>query len=425
MNEILVHNNWDPLEEIWVGDVWPAHFYDDIKDSRIRDAFYQVTEWTKEDLTKLQKKFEEFGVTVRRPYVDGNKSSYLDKNPNSVSFGKLLKPPITPRDHNAVVGDKLFFSDGNLGAAYAPLLDLYDHTKIFNGTPRQGYHFPYKGLSGASTVKIGKDLIFDVFLADEELVKKATPEQIKQFVFVRFFDILNLTFPFFEKDYRIQLGINGGHCDGCFMPVRPGLLLTTNYWSDYERSFPGWDRLHLGHPTYRTHRRGMNGNQRWRLSHLPSPNHFNEYLEAYCPEWIGNFTETVFEANVVMIDEKNMVCNGVNEPFFEELERWGVTPHVVPFRTRTFWDGGIHCITLDIRRKSTLKDYFPERGDPGLHSILDGGLFDNSIDKFLSEYQAWCKTQTDLPSKITDLSAFVNLNREKLKVVIDQIMGNS
>ena len=65
MNKILVHNNWDPLEEIWVGDVWPSHFYDDIKDSRIRDAFYQVTEWTKQDLNALQKKFEEFGANFR------------------------------------------------------------------------------------------------------------------------------------------------------------------------------------------------------------------------------------------------------------------------------------------------------------------------------------------------------------------------
>jgi len=36
--------------------------------------------------------------------------------------------------------------------------------------------------------------------------------------------------------------------------------------------------------------------------------------------------------------------------------------HSLPFRTRTFWDGGLHCITLDIRRNDDMIDLFPERG---------------------------------------------------------------
>ena len=88
MNEILVHNNWDPLEEIWLGDVWPAHFYDDLE-PEIRDSFYQLTEWTKQDLDNVEKKLKEFNVVVKRPYVDGDKSLYLDPTTN-----KLLKPPI-------------------------------------------------------------------------------------------------------------------------------------------------------------------------------------------------------------------------------------------------------------------------------------------------------------------------------------------
>lgn len=422
MSEILVHNNWDPLEEIWVGDVWPSHFYDDIKDSRIRDAFYQVTEWTKQDLNALQKKFEEFGVVVRRPYVDGDKSMYLDKVKEHVSYGKLLKPPITPRDHNAVIGGKLYFADWELMPAYRPLLSLYDHNSVVTG-PTAKHPQPYTGISGASTVKIGRDLIFDQFLSDEKLLKKATKSQLKEFVFLKFFRISNLTFPFFNEDYRIQLGINGGHCDGCFMPVRPGLLLTTNYWSDYEHSFPGWQRLHLNDPTYKVNQRGPGANQRWQLPGVTSPNHFNNYLESYCPEWIGNFTETVFEANIVMIDEKNMVCNGVNEPFFKELEKLGITPHVVPFRTRTFWDGGIHCITLDIRRKSTLQDYFPNRGNFGFKTILDGGLFDGSTDKFLSEYNAWVAQHEQIYNKdIKDVN-FHQFDEQYMRIITNQILS--
>lgn len=38
-----------------------------------------------------------------------------------------------------------------------------------------------------------------------------------------------------------------------------------------------------------------------------------------------------------------------------------ITPHVVPFRHRYFWDGGIHCITLDLDREGKMHDYFPDR----------------------------------------------------------------
>ena len=54
---INVHNNWDPLEEIWLGDTWPASFYDNLE-GEIKDSFYQITEWSKEDLNVIQKKFE-------------------------------------------------------------------------------------------------------------------------------------------------------------------------------------------------------------------------------------------------------------------------------------------------------------------------------------------------------------------------------
>jgi hypothetical protein len=43
------------------------------------------------------------------------------------------------------------------------------------------------------------------------------------------------------------------------------------------------------------------------------------------------------------------------------LEQHGITVHWVPFRTRSFWVGAMHCLTVDIRRDSSLVDYFPER----------------------------------------------------------------
>ncbi len=36
-------------------------------------------------------------------------------------------------------------------------------------------------------------------------------------------------------------------------------------------------------------------------------------------------------------------------------------PVYIPWRHRYFWDGGLHCITLDLVREGTQQNYFPER----------------------------------------------------------------
>ena len=51
-----------------------------------------------------------------------------------------------------------------------------------------------------------------------------------------------------------------------------------------------------------------------------------------------------------------------NPVVVKKLEEYGITPHIFNFRHRYFWDGGIHCITLDLDREGDREDYFPERG---------------------------------------------------------------
>ena len=71
--------------------------------------------------------------------------------------------------------------------------------------------------------------------------------------------------------------------------------------------------------------------------------------------------ETVFDVNMLIIDPKNVMVFNYNKQVFDALDRYGITPHIVPFRHRYFWDGGIHCVTLDLHREGTMQDYFPNR----------------------------------------------------------------
>ena len=83
----------------------------------------------------------------------------------------------------------------------------------------------------------------------------------------------------------------------------------------------------------------------------------NEWLG----KWVGYVEETVFDVNMLVIDEHNVIVNNENDKVFEAFERHGITPHVCNFRHRYFWDGGIHCITSDLHREGIQQNYFPER----------------------------------------------------------------
>lgn len=375
MNDILVYNNWDPLEEIWLGDTYPIDFYEDF-DNEIADNFGRITEATKEDLNVIQKKFEEFGVKVRRPTFK-NKEFYFYNNTK-----KLMKPPICPRDENAVIGNKLFYTD-YYGGVWKDIAQTYNLHSI----QQQGKTL----VSGAGIVKLGQDIIFDFNFVNN----KDTLENQKQSLFRGFEKFLSITKEF-DKDYRLHISTNGGHADACFMPIRPGLFFATEYWNNYDLILPNWKSIYIYEPTYMLGKKVINYSSqdishKWRMGNFNFPPLFNKFIEKHCSDWVGNYTETYFEVNIVMIDEKNMICidtSGLHEPLFELLHKEGINVHVVPWRTRSFWDGGIHCITLDIRRKAKKIDYFPERGDNGIKTII-ADIFDNDMEMFYNKYNEW------------------------------------
>lgn len=377
MNNILVHNNWDKLEEIWLGDTWPYDFYEDL-DSEVRDNFQKLTEWTKEDLQAVEKKFQDFGVIVRRPEIKQDQSLYRDKN------NRLVKPPICPRDFFGVIGDQLFYNKMEMHGTFEWAESFYDHKHINKS---------YK-LSGANMVKLGRDIIFDHALGD---YWNCDDQEIKLRMFKCFQTFSRNVLPKFENDYRIHFSATGGHLDGQFMPVRPGIVLASNHWDDYDLILPGWDKIIISQPSWLTenadYKQNLVNNKNnfcWYLTGGGAV--FNEYVEEFCQEWIGNYKETYFEVNIVMLDENNLMCidtSNNHNPVYEYLDKSGINVHVVPWRTRAFWDGGLHCITLDVRRQSKgIQDYFPERGSNGLKSILHD-VFGNSMDSFFEEYNKW------------------------------------
>lgn len=322
------HNSWSQLEEVWLGDVYPASWYSHL-DSEVYEIFDQLTAITQQDLNVIQNTLQSLGVTVQRPsYQDINQ--YVDHNE------QLVKPEICPRDNFVVVGNTLLCQPQHL-RPWQHLIDSYLQDRRCSVEISRQHC-----VNGANVVRVGRDIIIDR-------------------------DIFDYTYNNEFPDYRVDIVNNGGHMDGCFAILKPGLILANHYYQDYDRTFPGWQIIYLDHPTY--HAAPSTGyqqpypvfNGKFFDTTVGTNRMFNDHVVQHAIDWVGNYTETYFELNCLVVNEQNVVMLAENHELANELSKHNITIHWVPFRARSFWDGAMHCLTVDIRRQSSIEDFFPER----------------------------------------------------------------
>ena len=130
---------------------------------------------------------------------------------------------------------------------------------------------------------------------------------------------------------------------------------------NYKDTFPDWEIVSVEDEGWKK----MDGflkmkekNQgRWFVKGEEDNDDLVEFVDKWMSHWVTYVEETVFDVNMLVIDENNVVCNGYNKKVFDAFERHNVTPHIVNFRHRYFWDGGLHCITSDISRVGEQKSF--------------------------------------------------------------------
>jgi hypothetical protein len=345
MSLVNSHCGFSPLEEVWLGDVYPYEFYDHLPNS-IRDAFYTITEWSREDLSRIEKKLQELGVIVRRPQYRSI-DDFLDSNDN------LIKPAIACRDDTLVLGNKMFHLRNQFRKnPWQEWLDLYRESGSEIIETSEG---PWACVSPPCMVRLGKDLYID-WIYHQHVWGMVTEPLVE-----------------LAKNYRVHVSMIDGHSDCVFCPVAEGLILTTSYKKSYSKTFPNWEIFNINHSERKKPLNMGGGFHQW---HVPDKNigankQFAQHIQTKAQDWIGSYIETVFDVNLLIVDEKNILSVGEDEEVFKFLEQKGYTVHSFDFRCRNFWDGGMHCLTNDIRRKGDLKDYFPDRGTAKLDWLVD------------------------------------------------------
>lgn len=335
----MINSNFGftPLKEVWLGDCYPASFYDHLP-NEIADPFNIITEWTKEDTNKLQKFLEDRGIVVRRP-VFQSIDNYLDE------YGQLVKPPITPRDHYLVLDKTLYSLHNKL--KQDPWQHWMEYYRSLGDNVQVPKDQPINCLSPPALVRVGQDLYLD----------RDSHPHVWGFICQWMVET--------SKDYRVNVSSTQGHSDGVFCPVAPNVIVTSHYKYDYNQSFPGWDVFRIPNTLHNFSSHPKN----WHLGGQDIENNraFSQHIQTAARDWIGDFKETVFEVNMLVLDEKNVIAMKDYPPLTKWLEERGITVHFFDLRTRNFWDGGWHCLTLDINRSDTKSDLFPSRSDNGVY----------------------------------------------------------
>lgn len=376
-----VHQHWDPLKVCAVGQSYPPEFYNFIKNQKVQSVMKRIAEETEEDYQNLIKLLETFGVETVRTSINEDFDSYLDPN------GKYLPPPMTPRDYTAMVGNKFFMPKTELRCIpwtdirgpdwpehptkdlpdwiITEIRDLHgldlldenlfrfsDHRDlkpIEDLVKKQGNEIVYdKYINSAMTTRIGRDL----YHGTEDYNDNQ--------------DLLSARMQKIFPEYRNHIVNSGGHSDGVFCPVKPGLIISLRDIPTYQETFTDWEVVYLPGQSWEAVKPFLGLKEKnagkWWVPGEELNDEFTDFVESWLGHWVGYVEESVFDVNMLVIDEKNVICNNENDQVFKAFARHGITPHVCNFRHRYFWDGGLHCITSDLHREGTQQDYFPERG---------------------------------------------------------------
>jgi len=330
MIPIKGYATFDPLKHCWIGSGFKSEWFEDLpiyKNDKIMSPLKRIAEETEEDYQTLEKILQDAGVKTYRSFLDIKKVG---------SLKEIDRPPVCPRDHFAVIGDKLHaVSGGSPGFASVLTQIARENLEIVKA---EG------SISTANICRVGKDLWWDV--------SGDTPKYVLE----------KYNQDWTSQGFRVHVSHRGYHSDGSFCVVKPGCIVSLNDIQDYKKEFPGWDVLYLPDQSWSKvdpflDMKDKVGGKWW----LKGEEHNDElinFVNTWLNDWVGYVEETVFDVNMLSIDQSTIICNNYNKEVFAHFKKHKVEPIIFNFRHRYFWDGGIHCITQDLYREGTMEDYF-------------------------------------------------------------------
>jgi hypothetical protein len=341
MSVINSYSEFQPLQEIVIGQGYPPDYFDFVTDSESRDCLQQIFTEIEEDFQHLIQTLESFNVTVVRPQLVSKQQFQT-----SALQGHHMLPPLTPRDRQHVYGQQLVrFSN------YDIFNSIFDHYQqlapdsvvdVFRATPDHVLN----GANASCIFRMGRDVWFD----ESEWLTAEQSNWVEQ-------NILT------DSRYRFHRMHTDGHGDCVFAVLKPGVILTS-YHDDgvnYRQDFPGWNIHRVTSPSIQRFAEFRNHHHpggTWWVPEKHNVPQFRDYVNTYLTEWVGAVHESVFDVNCLSIDPQHVIFGCYDANVFDYCRKNDIEPILCDIRHRFFFDGSVHCCSLDIRRQGDMEDYY-------------------------------------------------------------------
>ena len=348
MSVVWSCNEWDPLEEVIVGNPLRARFPTADRSTQLAEfpgrpleeipqgPFPErIIEETEEDLNTFAGVLEGLGITVRRPETWPHEAKFSTIHWESEGYYNYC-----PRDIILVIGDQIIetpnvirsralesFSYRSMMVDYlrsgakwfsAPkpmLLDSLFEVDLNKPTPRNDE----PAFDAANILRLGQDLLYLVSGTGNELGGQWLQTILGDAFRVHFF-----------KDVYY-----GSHIDSTFAALRPGLVLC-NPGRINDETLPEIFR-------------------QWEVIYSPPMENTDRYDADYLAKSIGS---NWIDMNVLSINPNLVVVDEDQTALIKLLEKHGLDVIRLKLRHSKMLGGGFHCVTLDIRRNGTLQRYF-------------------------------------------------------------------
>ena len=343
--EFNVWNKWDPLKTCIVGSSVNPDYFEHVKNKEIKDKLTKMLIETQEDMNYFAEVLKQHQVHVIQEQYNPDDRLHPDKKADRRHMISLY-----PRDRAAVLGNQFVFD--NMHTAR----DMY---KYVNKQLIETRHEPWAKLMKvawegdhtlfmASWTMVGTDLFID---ADPSVLNPAFNGKEK---------IINWVEEYIPGTKVHWLEV-GGHTDGTFHTCKPGVIVSLYDIQKYEETFPNWDVLYLPDQHWfgikdwvkiRSENKG-----KWWMPGEENNKQMTKFVNTWLDEWLGYVEETVFDINIIMINDHTACVTGYHKEVFDYFKKHKIEPIIVPLRHRYFWDGGLHCSSCDINRVGGQQSY--------------------------------------------------------------------
>lgn len=364
-----VNNEWGRLTACAVGKTYSPSFYDWIPNHRIRESMQSMAAATVSALDQIVTILSNNGVDIVRPTV-----------PDIIDSDQFAIPPMQPRNYMFMLGEQFYYRNRYWDSYYSRVK-----------RPEWPTFASVEELVGSNRADIVTELTLRANFKNElRYIKEFDPyNPIVDYLRAQNNSVNNIDWAdgglIMRNDQEIFWGaelithvendqqfakfknkfITGhGHLDGIFCMPQKGLLIAVDdpgCYIDYESLLPDWYIYRLPNSTNTVEELRTNLPEsdyfkltggRWWIPGAEQDLEMSRYIEQTFVQWFGNSSESMFDINMLAIDQNTVLTTSSQfPPLLEILDRHGITAHQIELSPAYFWDGGIHCMTADLNRQ--------------------------------------------------------------------------